>query len=82
MFDPPGTRKPEHEAPLGLPGGCKRPSNYTSDRIDSPIADSQFYELDCAHRPTLTFPMPTAPGSTDTTDGTLTATIQNIGNPP
>ena len=39
-------------------------------------------ELNAAAPPTLTFSTTTAVGSTDTTDGTLTAQIFNIGNMP
>jgi hypothetical protein len=38
------------------------------------------YEMDRATPPTLNFPTPTLVGSTDTTDGTQTVQVQNIGN--
>ena len=40
------------------------------------------YKLDIIDGPTIIFPTATAHGSTDTTDGTLTTTVQNIGNQP
>jgi hypothetical protein len=40
------------------------------------------WELSRSQLPTLNFPTETAPGSTDTTDGTKTVQIQNIGNAP
>jgi hypothetical protein len=39
-------------------------------------------ELDFADAPSLSFATPTPVGSTDTTDGRQTVTIQNIGNAP
>jgi hypothetical protein len=43
-------------------------------------ATNNVFKLDVADGPTLTFLTATAHGSTDTVDGTLKATIQNIGN--
>ena len=45
-------------------------------------ATNNVFKLDAEDGPTLSFPTATAHGSTDTADGTLTATIQNIGNAP
>ena len=42
----------------------------------------QLIKLDFSDAPALTFPTPTKIGTTDTTDGTLTATVNNSGNQP
>jgi large repetitive protein len=45
-------------------------------------AASQFIKLDFSDAPALAFPTDTKIGTTDTTDGTLTATVKNNGNQP
>jgi sugar lactone lactonase YvrE len=51
-------------------------ANYT------PGLDGQLVKLDFADAPALSFPTQTKIGTTDTTDGTLTATVKNNGNQP
>jgi sugar lactone lactonase YvrE len=64
--------------------GLNTPGGVVVDGLGNVyVADTganQFYKFDYADPPALAFATPTAPGSTDTTDGTLTATVQNIGN--
>jgi hypothetical protein len=43
---------------------------------------NQLVKLDFSDAPALTFPTQTQIGTTDTTDGTLTATVKNSGNAP
>ena len=46
------------------------------------LGNNRVMKLDFANAPTLTFATPTPVGSTDTTDGPQTVTVQNIGNAP
>ena len=54
--------------------------------VNSPIGNpgltNQFFKLDFSDAPSLSFPTSTKIGTTDTTDGTLTATVTNNGNQP
>jgi len=43
---------------------------------------NQLAKLDFSDAPSLSFPTATKIGTTDTTDGTLSATVKNIGNQP
>jgi len=69
-----------------LSAGFSRPYGLALDGAGNVyVADSghdAVEELNAAAPPTLTFPTATAVGSTDTTDGTLTAQVFNIGNMP
>jgi hypothetical protein len=46
------------------------------------LSTDQFVKLDFSDAPSLNFPTATKIGTTDTTDGTLTATVKNNGNQP
>jgi sugar lactone lactonase YvrE len=64
-------------------------NNFTIDTLgniyianQSNTLNDQLVKLDIADAPSLNFPTATKIGTTDTTDGTLTATVKNIGNQP
>jgi hypothetical protein len=69
-----------------LPGSYTDPEGVALDGGGNIyVADANNHvvnELNVAAPPTLNFPTATAVGSTDTTDGTLTAQVENIGNMP
>ena len=79
---PPGCASSSCVTVLG--GGFDEPEGVTLDGSGNVyVGDSNnnaVKELNAATPPTLSFPTATAVGSTDTTDGTLTAQVFNIGN--
>ncbi len=81
---PPGCNSSSCVTPLG--SGSKSPAGVAVDGGGNVyVADTTqttLKKLNAATPPTLTFPTATAVGSTDTTDGTLTAQVFNIGNMP
>ena len=53
---------------------------YVPNQVSGPLG--QLVKLDFSDAPSLNFPTPTKVATTDTTDGTLTATVKNSGNTP
>jgi sugar lactone lactonase YvrE len=56
-------------------------ANVTQTGFNSSLTN-QFVKLDFSDAPALNFPTATKIGTTDTADGTLTATVKNTGNQP
>ena len=71
-------------AQITVGSGLSQPSGVAVDAAgDVFIADfnnNRVVELQRSQPPTLAFPTATVEGTTDTTDGTMTAQIMNIGN--
>jgi sugar lactone lactonase YvrE len=65
-------------ASLGTPGGVAL--DGTGDLFICDSQNSRVVEINQSQLPALTFPTPTLVGTTDTTDGTQTVQIENIGN--
>ena len=72
--------------PKGNGTGLDYPSQVTvtgtGDLLIADVFNSRVVEVHRSEAPTVIFPTPTPVGSTDTTDGTQTVQVQNIGNQP
>jgi sugar lactone lactonase YvrE len=64
----------------GLAGGALLTLDGAGDLFIGDPSNNRVVEVQRSQPLTLNFPTPTNVGSTDTTDGTLTAQVQNIGN--
>jgi streptogramin lyase len=64
--------------------GFNEPTAVAVDQTGNVYAavSGSVIKVDYADAPSLTFATPTVPGTTDTTDGTLTVTVENLGNAP